>query len=72
MIKPKKLEGTKTFVINHSTGRTMEYPSLLTTRWLSPEGKEAQIIVNYLPEAQSFTVDGEKLEIAPLCAIWID
>jgi len=39
---------------------------------LSPEGKEAQIIVNYLPEAQSFTVDGEKLEIAPLCAIWID
>ena len=72
MIKPKKLEGTKTFVINHSTGRTMEYPSLLTTRWLSPDGREAQIVVNYLPEVQNFSVDGAKMEIAPLSAVWID
>ena len=72
MIKPKELDRTKTFIINHSTGRTMEYPSLLTTRWLSPEGKEAQIVVNYLPEVQTFSVDGEKFEIEPLSALWID
>lgn len=72
MIKPKVLSGVGTFVLNHSTGRTMEYPSLLTTRWQAPSGEEAQMIVNYLPECQAFMVDDVEMEIAPLSVVWID
>lgn len=72
MIKPKCLEGIKKFIINHSTGTKMEFPSLLTSRWQAPSGKEAQVVVNFLPEVQTFAVDSKQMEIAPLSVVWID
>ena len=87
MIKEKPLSGVGKFFIRHPSGKEFEYPSLLTTRWRSPEGKEAQFVINFLPEPQRFRADttvvytretpegvsvSGDIEIAPLSAVWID
>lgn len=61
MEKPYTLTGTyeKELVLN--SGEKHLYPSLLTSRWISPEGKEAQIVVNYSMDVQEFGLESESL-----------
>lgn len=87
MIKEKPLSGVGNYVLYHKMGWKFEYPSLLSTRWKNPAGKEAQVVVNFLPETQTFSVETGRvytieypdgiavtgnIDIAPLSAVWID
>ncbi len=73
MTVAKPLCGIEDFELTLSTGEKLVYPSLLTSRWISPEGKEAQIVVNYLPKEQTFSIEGgkEQIKVSPLSAIWL-
>jgi len=51
MLKPHPVEGAGTVPMHLTMGNTIEYPSVMTTRWRSPEGAEAQLLANYMPEA---------------------
>lgn len=87
MIKEKPLEGVGKFYLYHPCSKAFEYPSLLTTRWLSPEGAQAQLVINFLPQEQTFRVDTDivytlehpegvtvtgEIKVAPLSAVWVD
>lgn len=56
MQKPLPLEGIGEYEILLKTGSKRTYQSLLTSRWRSPAGKEAQIIVNFLTHEQTCRV----------------
>ena len=56
MLKPLPIEGVYPVPLVMKDGRRVEYPSLMTSRWVSPDGRTAQIVVNYTMERQSFTV----------------
>lgn len=62
MLKPWQLEGVseRTIALKRRE-RDLQVPALLTSRWISPEGKQAQIIVNHTKEIQTCSVRlGEK------------
>lgn len=56
MEKPLPLEGAYAVPMIMKDGRRIDYPSLMTSRWTGPQGKAAQIIVNYMPETQTFSL----------------
>ncbi len=56
MGKPLPLEGVRDIPMVCRQGGVLHWPSLMTSRWTSPEGKQAQIVANYLTTPQSFAV----------------
>ena len=86
MIKAKPVQGAKDFALTLSTGEKLIYSEVLTSAWESPDGKRAQLLVNFLPEEKNIFVDcatvysdenpqGVKTDgnvtIAPLSAVWV-
>ena len=76
MIKPPfKVTGDKWTLSTKNRG-LIEHDSFFTSAWLSPEGKTAQFIINFLPYKQKVTMekDGNKklLELPELNAMIID
>ena len=85
MLKTKELENTGVYNIYLDCGEVISCSSLITVRWQAPDGEQAQIIVNFLPEEQTcvypgggrvVTADGEyttegEIKIAPLSAVWV-
>lgn len=87
MLKALPLEGVGTFATHLVNGDVVEYPSLLTARWESQDGRVRQVIVNFLEKEQTCSVDCEKvfatpesegekytgsITIAPLNAVWVE
>ena len=87
MIKPLLVEGTQKYTIYLGSGNSTDFESLLTSRWQSKEGKEGQIIVNFLEKEQKCRVNASKLcmkpgedtqvisgeiLIPPLSAVWVE
>ena len=85
MVKAKELKKTGEHKIYLNFDAEITVSSLITVRWASLDGSEAQIIVNFLPEEQmcvypgggrvvtadsEYTTDGE-IKIAPLSAVWV-
>jgi len=56
MLKPMTIDGTYSIPLVMKDGRRIDYPSLLTSRWLAPDVRVGQIVVNYTPEKQTFNV----------------
>ena len=54
MEKPYPIHGTYDIPMILVRGGKYHFPSLFTSRWTSPEGQQAQIIVNYTTEKQNF------------------
>jgi len=52
MEKPHPIAGMETVTLRHIRGSTFPHDSVLTSAWRSPTGRCAQILCNYLPEAQ--------------------
>jgi len=50
MRKPFPVEGTKPVPMHLRMDAVIEYPSVLSSRWVAPDGTEAQVLANYLPE----------------------
>ena len=42
--------------MKYKYGKQHIYPSLLTSKWLSPDGRNPQIVVNYTRSEQEFTI----------------
>ena len=57
MLKPLPVEGVHNVPMITRSGRKIPFESIIACNWLLTEGRKAQIIVNYLPEKQSVTVD---------------
>lgn len=57
MLKPYEINGAHSVELTLYHGSKLVYPSLLSSRWISPEGREAQIFVNYTKKPQKFTLD---------------
>jgi hypothetical protein len=58
MIKPLPVENRrKVPMITRPSGREIPFESVFTSNWLLPDGRKAQLIVNYLPEKQTVAVD---------------
>ena len=85
MIKTTELENTGEYKLYLTCDEEITCSSLVTVRWQAPDGSEAQIIVNFLPEEQKcvypgggkvicdngeYATDGE-ITIAPLSAVWV-
>lgn len=58
MEKPLPITGSRNVPMILGQGGEIPWPSLLTSRWTSPDGRKAQIIANYLPESQECTLTG--------------
>ncbi|UCD28228.1 MAG: hypothetical protein JSV03_14230, partial [Planctomycetota bacterium] len=58
MVKPYVIEGARDIPMVLKINGRHRFPSLLTSRWLSPQGREAQIVVNYTTEKQDFRITG--------------
>ncbi len=56
MEKPYPVQGTYDIPMILTQGGKHHFPSLFTSRWTSPEGRQAQIIVNYTTEKQNFSL----------------
>jgi len=66
MEKPYSLKGVKNVPIYLRTGFTLDCDSVFSSRWISPEGRDAQIVCNYLQEEQKITIlmpEVEKVKI---------
>ena len=85
MLKTNELENTGEYKLYLECGEEISVSSLITVRWEAPDGSQAQIIVNFLPEEQTctypgggrvvttngeYTTEGE-IKIAPLSAVWV-
>ena len=58
MMKPLPVEGTRHVpMITRSAGREILFESVFTSNWMLPDGRKSQLLVNYLPERQSVTID---------------
>ncbi len=56
MEKPLPLRGVGTVPLYRRGGAAVPFPGIMTSRWTSPDGREAQVLVDYLSEPQAFTV----------------
>jgi len=63
MEKPYNINGIYDMEFKRLSGKHLIYPSLLTSRWISQDGRNAQIIVNYMLESQNFTLRVDQLYI---------
>ncbi|WP_027483142.1 DUF6259 domain-containing protein [Deinococcus pimensis] len=52
MLPPFPVEGVVNVPLRRRDGSVLDVPSLLTSRWRAPNGREAQFVVNYRAEAQ--------------------
>jgi len=57
MHKPFPLVGSGETKDKLHNGREWSWPALFTSRWLAPDGRAAQIVVNYTLEPRAFSVD---------------
>jgi hypothetical protein len=57
MIKPLPVEVMCNVPMMTGTGREIPFESVFTCNWLLPDGRKAQLSVNYLPERQTVTID---------------
>lgn len=58
MQKPIAVEGTRDIpMITKKSEREIHFPSVFTCNWSMPDGRMAQFLVNYLPEAQTVSLD---------------
>ncbi len=85
MLKAKELEKTGEYKLYLECGEEISVSSLITVKWEAPDGSQAQIIVNFLPEEQKcvypdggriITTDGEyttkgEIVVPPLSAVWV-
>jgi len=53
MEKPCKLTGTYDIPMTLKIDHKIHLPSLFTSRWISPDGRDCQIVVNYTEKQQS-------------------
>lgn len=53
MLRPYEILGAGETVDVHVSGREVSWPAVFTSRWASPDGREAQILVNYTPEPRT-------------------
>lgn len=87
MVKPLPLSGAEDFTLYLKNGYETKYPSLLSTRWRSKNGREMQVITNFLNKEQSFSIECSKvytspdskgesytgvITIPPLTALWVE
>ena len=87
MVKEYPLSADGHYTLYLMCGDTMEFSSLITTRWRSQQGVEKQVIVNFLNKEQTCQVDcqavyispesaGEPytgvITIPPLSAVWVE
>ncbi|MDF2925191.1 MAG: hypothetical protein K0R57_4105 [Paenibacillaceae bacterium] len=56
MAKPYPLAGLRNIPMMLNNGKELAMPSLLTSRWLTAEGRNAQVVVNYTLEEQRFEI----------------
>ncbi len=56
MVKPYPLEGVGNIPMMLNNGKALATPALLTSRWISSDGRNAQVVVNYTMEEQQFSI----------------
>jgi hypothetical protein len=56
MYKPYELKNVKDRTFEYYDGRILVMPSILTSRWSSPDGREAQVLANYTDDLQNVTL----------------
>lgn len=61
MEKPYEIKCTYDKEICKNYGGKLTVPPLLTSRWISPEGRNAQIIINYTKDEQEFSIISKEL-----------
>ena len=49
-------------MVSKSNELPINFPSIFTSNWQSQDGRYAQFLVNYLPEAQIITLDAGELK----------
>ncbi|NLO36586.1 MAG: hypothetical protein GX112_09570 [Clostridiaceae bacterium] len=47
MVKPDDVQGGQPYHMIREDGTTLTFPGLLSSKWISPDGHEAQVIANY-------------------------
>jgi len=63
MIKPIPFKGARNIpMVSKSNGLPINFPSVFNSNWQSQDGRYAQFLVNYLPEAQIITLDADLLK----------
>jgi hypothetical protein len=60
MVKPFPVEGGRDLPLVTLDGKTIPFPSLFTSRWVSPQGEQAQFIINCMDTAQNFRIHAGK------------
>lgn len=60
MQKPVKLLGVGTYNLLRRDETIVKYPEVLHTNWESQDGTRAQVLVNFLQEEKTFTLDYDK------------
>ncbi len=58
MLTPRVLDGTQIVPLHLRTGLKIDYSAVLTSRWISPDNKIAQFLVNYTDQSQTLTIPG--------------
>jgi hypothetical protein len=64
MLKPYAISGYKNFSLVRTDSSTINYNSVLCSRWQSQDGETAQYLTNYLREPQVITIDLPKDKVA--------
>ena len=72
MMTPLTVECDTLAFLRRDIEGTVTLPSILSTAWISPDGKLAQILVNPQDKEATCSVGGKKYAIAPLSAIIIE
>ena len=63
MIKASPVSGGQPMVLTRADGSQMEFPGVLTSKWIAPDGSEAQIIANYQAEPVVVRLSAPCLEV---------
>lgn len=65
MEKPHPVTGCDTYVLHRRDGAELCFPAVLTGRFVSPDGKVGQLLVNYTKTPQSCAVGGTTVYDTP-------
>lgn len=57
MLRPYTVDGAKPVDMHLTMGNVISYPSVMSSRWRCPDGREAQILANYMPETAEVRLD---------------
>ena len=59
MIKADKIYGVPDYKLVTKEGEEVVYPSVMSSKWIAPDGEIAQILVNYTETEKTVTISGD-------------